>query len=800
MTLSDEDHDVAMAISDDDSAASTYSPSIFSGNPSDDSSDSSVEDDSDDDTDGDDSEDEDEDQGEDDCLFEDEVEHPPEYYLAAAENLDVSQLRQERYSPKTRKQLDDTGHFWKRYCRFIHREPTECFHALDEPDEATQFLYGFFLWRCDQRRGKGGRKRPGIKSQSSLETFWKWWHLTYKVEIGHGLDPLAQKKIGDVIAKVAKEKNLRIGPHPKSIMYIEDLAELARVLLTTMEMTFELGWLRIQLLLFCQLAAITGSRPEALLDLRYGDLFLRLVRDPDADHPRLLIELTLSATKRFLGPKHQDPFPIPEIIFDPTLVLSPHIFLLGMLFRRKAFKSENVNGPESLYQLGVLRGLNRQDLPLKDEFLDQYVFCQAIRESDGVRVALDQQLGGGSLRYRLRRGGEITGFEQIMKPYALRYGAAKAFNNSPDVSKELQNVMLQHASIETFITHYSVGIDVDAQAIVRGFSPNHRLIRLARSMSASIDPRRPWKITPEMSRSVDGLPRVMELSRRKIKRKAKRNHLFTDFKKFCQGYCGRPKQKPSHEKRVCPKSCRRYRRADSEYQRADRLLRNEKQRQRNRLKRENLERYAREQPVIDSERQLSGKVVDEEVLQTLQQTGSLAPQHVLLIDAVLTIPETTVEAELARRIRAIHAVIAFCDVEEGPPVPRRPSRRPPPDDEEEGSGPPAKRPRCSVDEEPDRALQNAIKSVVITEPSQRPVICFLCVGNPQLPMSERIKHYKNPGSLTRHFLRKHATPAWTKMVRCNVCNTGLEDKMALMKHAELMHGTVSRSHPSVLGL
>lgn len=101
-----------------------------------------------------------------------------------------------------------------------------------------------------------------------------------------------------------------------------------------------------------------------------------------------------------------------------------------MLFRLQAFDSPSITSPERLYELGVLQGLNQQDLPLKDEFLDQYVFCQAIRESEGVRIVLDQRLSDGSLRYRLRRGGQITGFDQPMRPYALRYGAAKAFNNS----------------------------------------------------------------------------------------------------------------------------------------------------------------------------------------------------------------------------------------------------------------------------------------------------------------------------------------------------------------------------------
>jgi hypothetical protein len=55
-------------------------------------------------------------------------------------------------------------------------------------------------------------------------------------------------------------------------MYVEDLAEYDRALLSTREMTFRLGWLRIQLILFFRLAGITGNRPEALVQLRYRRL------------------------------------------------------------------------------------------------------------------------------------------------------------------------------------------------------------------------------------------------------------------------------------------------------------------------------------------------------------------------------------------------------------------------------------------------------------------------------------------------------------------------------------------------
>lgn len=128
-------------------------------------------------------------------------------------------------------------------------------------------------------------------------------------------------------------------------------------------------------------------------------------------------------------------FPIPEIIFDPTLVLSPHVFLLGMLFRIGAFKSLSKDGPvmdcpEKLYSLRVLDGLGQQELMLKDEILDRPVFCHALREPNGIRIALEKSLTGGWVRYRIKQGGEITGFAEVTKPYCLRYGAAKAFNDS----------------------------------------------------------------------------------------------------------------------------------------------------------------------------------------------------------------------------------------------------------------------------------------------------------------------------------------------------------------------------------
>jgi hypothetical protein len=111
-------------------------------------------------------------------------------------------------------------------------------------------------------------------------------------------------------------------------------------------------------------------------------------------------------------------------------VLSPHTFLLGMLFKVQAFKSPSIVSPEKLYSLNVLNGMNEQQLPLKDELSDDFIFCQAVETACGVCPARQLQLSSDSVRYRMKIGGQITGFAQVTKPYVLRDGAAKALNES----------------------------------------------------------------------------------------------------------------------------------------------------------------------------------------------------------------------------------------------------------------------------------------------------------------------------------------------------------------------------------
>ncbi|ODH27471.1 hypothetical protein ACO22_04193 [Paracoccidioides brasiliensis] len=311
-----------------------------------------------------------------------------------------------------------------------------------------------------------GRHCQHIKTNAERQ--WERTSDSEEMETALGLNKDTIVKVEDVVAQVATENELTLVGRPKKNMYIEDVAD--------------------------------HHRQPSLV--------------PDGGRPRLFIFLKPEFTKRFLGDKALNKFKIPEIIFDPTLVLSPHICLLTMLFHIGGFKSISTTGPvldsaEKLYSVKVLDGKGQQPLLLKDELLDKFVFCQMELTSTGFKICLDKRMTPSMVSSRMRRAGEIMGFEEVAHLYNFRYAGAKAFNNSEEVTEALQNVMLQHADIRTFVKHYQVDVDVDAQGIVRKTGSQTELVRFACSMSASIDPNRPFKLSPEESRSLKYLPVVL---------------------------------------------------------------------------------------------------------------------------------------------------------------------------------------------------------------------------------------------------------------------------------------------------
>lgn len=88
------------------------------------------------------------------------------------------------------------------------------------------------------------------------------------------------------------------------------------------------------------------------------------------------------------------------------------------------------------------------------------------------------------------------------------------------------------------------------------------------------------------------------------------------------------------------------------------------------------------------------------------------------------------------------------------------------------------------------AVSQAILSIKI---DKRPTKCFACLGNASLTLRERVFSHTTPGSLSRHFLKKHASKLQTgQYIDSRDCGTRLESRIRSLIHAErfieLFHG------------
>lgn len=78
----------------------------------------------------------------------------------------------------------------------------------------------------------------------------------------------------------------------------------------------------------------------------------------------------------------------------------------------------------------VPKDTNALSLPLQDDLMDKFVFCKCVNTPQGVAIDPKQQLPSDWFRYYMKKGGEITGFADVMKPKNLRYGLANGLNSN----------------------------------------------------------------------------------------------------------------------------------------------------------------------------------------------------------------------------------------------------------------------------------------------------------------------------------------------------------------------------------
>lgn len=139
-----------------------------------------------------------------------------------------------------------------------------------------------------------------------------------------------------------------------------------------------------------------------------------------------------------------------------------------------------------------------------------------------------------------------------------------------------------------------------------------------------------------------------------------------------------------------------------------------------------------------------------------------------------------------RRDRSIEAVAAYCLVEEGSAV--NPT----------GTSPSTRRPTCTPHRPAESPLDVATRAIFIKEKSERPRICYICVGKalslpPEDPQIDSLVHeFYTSGDLAKHFKRKHLSNIKEgDRLECGVCQMRLQPKMNVRSHAHRIRGTVS---------
>jgi len=312
------------------------------------------------------------------------------------------------------------------------------------------------------------------------------------------------------------------------------------------------------------------------------------------------------------------------------------------------------------------------------------------------------------------------------------------------VSDALQNLMMQHGDVRTFLNHYlHRRVTADTAAIVRGLNPQESIMRSACTMSRWIDPNRPWGLTSEQAQSIDNDALMQSLLKERSQLKQR---LPTEYTKHTL------------------------------FKKLNKTITRERQRLRAALLAEIQERYEREEPVRVIEEQLAGIKIEKKPKVLSYFSDATSPEQRRLIETmILTPPGSTYEEEVKRRNNAIDAVAAYCEVEEGETPKRGRPRRPK---------------TVAIKQEDTRSPQEmeleAAMLLVLKE--ERPKICFLCLGNESLPFEKRTYSFSTPGDLSKHFNRKHLSKVKKEeRVKCNVCKILLYHKMHLQRHAFEIH-------------
>lgn len=82
-----------------------------------------------------------------------------------------------------------------------------------------------------------------------------------------------------------------------------------------------------------------------------------------------------------------DIFPLLEILYDPSLIISLRVFLLGILFANNTFAAPNLTSLDKLSRLDIHPGEQKPVLPLSEGLNNTFVFRNAIKRRTSYKMS-----------------------------------------------------------------------------------------------------------------------------------------------------------------------------------------------------------------------------------------------------------------------------------------------------------------------------------------------------------------------------------------------------------------------------
>ncbi|KAK1974365.1 hypothetical protein LZ30DRAFT_812371 [Colletotrichum cereale] len=311
----------------------------------------------------------------------------------------------------------------------------------------------------------------------------------FKKAIGKRIASKLGRSMHKVIRRLAKKHGLNDQAQANRIITIDQLKQHIKETLSTTQKIFKVGEVRLLAMLFVLLVAPAGARQKAIARLRFRDISVVLARDPEGRPHKLLIRFTPKFTKEYLSAKAQNTYPIPKTMFNPSLLLSPHVFLLGILFCHQAFRTPSLTSPDQLKKLDIYPGKLKLPLPLQEDLNDTYIFRHAVSTGTAYMLSPNKPISKAIIRAWFKRIRKLLRLEYSTILYSLRYNAANRFNQSSLISTP-----------------------PSPSGILRSQNPQQALIKQSGSIGHSISKRQPTNLTQKQSASITTHPTIRRLT------------------------------------------------------------------------------------------------------------------------------------------------------------------------------------------------------------------------------------------------------------------------------------------------